>query len=70
MLNGFAPMAHLLRVLIEPVLHGFEYVLMLPSRDPSLLAGGAAMLSGAVLADVVQAAAQNQVDGGTDAPAA
>ena len=44
-------------MLIEPLLHGFENVLMLPSRDPSLLASGAATLDGAMLADVGQVAA-------------
>src|SRR5207249_19697 len=39
--------AHLLRMLVEPALHRLENVLMLPSRDPSLLAGGAALPDGA-----------------------
>jgi hypothetical protein len=33
MLNRLAPAAHGLRILIQPLLHGFENVLMLPSRD-------------------------------------
>jgi hypothetical protein len=41
-------------------LHGFEKVLMLQTRDPSLLARGAAMLDGAVLADIGQVAVQDQ----------
>lgn len=41
-------------------LYGFEYVLMLPSRNSSLFTGGATMLDGAVLADVGQIAVQNQ----------
>jgi hypothetical protein len=47
-------------MLVEPVLHGFDNVLMLPSRDPSLLAGGTAMFDGAVLAGIGQIAVQNQ----------
>ena len=60
MLDRLPPLAHFLRMLVEPALDGFEYVLMLPSRDPSLLAGGATMLDGAMLADVGQIAVQNQ----------
>jgi hypothetical protein len=30
-------------MLIEPLLNGFENVLVLPSRDPSLFGGGAAI---------------------------
>jgi len=41
-------------------LHGFDNVLMLPSRDPSLLASGTAMFDGAVLAGIGQIAAQDQ----------
>ena len=40
MLHRFAPLAHLLRMLIEPALHRINNVLMLPSGDPSLLALG------------------------------
>src|SRR5262249_6347879 len=52
MLNRLAPLAHFFRVLVEPALDGFENMLMLPARDPSLLAGGAAVLDGAALAGV------------------
>ena len=38
MLDCLAPLAHLLRMLVEPALYGFEYVLML-SRQIRLLAG-------------------------------
>jgi hypothetical protein len=41
-------------------LHGFKNMLMLPSRDPSLLGGGTAMLDGAVLAGVGQVSLQDQ----------
>jgi hypothetical protein len=60
MFNGLAPLAHLLRMLVEPALHGFDNVLMFPSRDPSLLAGGTAMFDGAVLAGIGQIAVQDQ----------
>jgi hypothetical protein len=56
MFHCLAPLAHLLRMLVEPTLHGFDDVLMLPSRDPSLLGGGTAMLDGAALAGVGQIA--------------
>jgi hypothetical protein len=46
-------------MLVEPALYGFEYVLMLPSRNSSLFTGGATMLDDAVLADVGQIAVQN-----------
>jgi hypothetical protein len=36
MLGGLAAQAHCLRVLIETLLHGFEHVLMLPSRNAPL----------------------------------
>ena len=38
MLNRLTPLAHLLRMFVEPSLHRLENVLMLPSRDPSFLA--------------------------------
>src|SRR5204863_5651907 len=60
MLNCFASVAHLLRMLVEPVLHRLENVLMLPSGDASLLAGGAVMLDGAILAGIGPVAAQDQ----------
>ena len=60
MLDRLAPLAHLLRMLVEPALHGFENMLVLPSRDPSLLGGSALMLDGAALAGVGPVAAQDQ----------
>src|SRR5262249_53147308 len=44
MLDRLAPLAHFFWVLVEPALDGLENLLMLPTRDPSLLAGGAAVL--------------------------
>jgi hypothetical protein len=40
MLGGLAPLAHLLRVLVEPALHGLENMLMLPTGDPRFSSGG------------------------------
>jgi hypothetical protein len=37
MLDPLAPLAHLLRMLNEPALHGFENVLMFPSANPSFV---------------------------------
>ena len=42
MLNRLTPLAHFFRMLVEPPLNGFEDILMLPTCDPALLAGGAA----------------------------
>src|SRR4029453_15109582 len=55
-----APVTHLLRMLVEPALNGFENVLMFPSRDPSLLCGGAAVLDGAASTGVGPVTAQDQ----------
>src|SRR6202790_419106 len=41
MLNRLAPTAHGLGILIQPLLHGFDNVLMLPSRDPAFFARSA-----------------------------
>ena len=60
MLNRLAPLAHLHRMLVEPTLYRIENGLMLPSGDPSLLAGGAAVFDGTALADVGPVAAQDQ----------
>ena len=37
MLDRLTPLAHCLRVLVEPVLYRLENMLMLPSRDPPML---------------------------------
>src|SRR5450830_880600 len=60
MLNRLAPLAHLLRMLVEPALHRLKNVLMLPSGDPSFLASGAAVLDAATLAAFGRVAAQDQ----------
>ena len=61
MLDRFAPLAHLLRMLVEPALNGFENVLMFPSGDPSFPAFGASGLDCTALADVGPVAAQHQI---------
>ena len=60
MLDRLTPLAHLLRVLIKPLLDRFQKVFVLPPRDPSLLARGALMLDGACLASAGSVAAQAQ----------
>src|SRR5260370_1403050 len=57
MLNRLAPAAHGLGILIQPLLHGFENVLMLPSRDAAIFACGALILECAGLAGVRPVAA-------------
>ena len=47
MLNGFTPLAHLLRMLIEPPLDGLKDVFVLPAGNPAFLARGALILDGA-----------------------
>ncbi len=51
-LGGFAPRAHLFRVLVEASLDGLEKVFVFPAGDPALFARGATMLDGAALAGV------------------
>jgi hypothetical protein len=41
------------RVLVEPAFDSLEKLLMLPTRDPSLLAGGATVRDDAALAALV-----------------
>jgi hypothetical protein len=41
MLDCLAPLAHLLRMLVEASLDCLENMLVLPTCDPTLLAGGA-----------------------------
>src|ERR1019366_6922722 len=60
MLYGPPAHAHLVRVAVEPVLHRLENGLVLPSGDPSLLAGGAALLDGAAMAGMGPVTAQDQ----------
>ncbi len=60
MLDGLLPLAHSVEALVEPALNGVENMLMLPTRNPPLLAGGAAALEGAALAGIGPVAAQEQ----------
>src|SRR5262245_58001442 len=59
MFGRLATLAHGLRVLVEALLYGLQYLLMLPAGDPSLLASGAALFNSATLTDVGPIAAQN-----------
>lgn len=52
MFDCLATLAHLLGMFVKPTLNGFENVLMLPSRDPSLLASGALSFNGAALTGI------------------
>src|SRR6476661_4301638 len=60
MFDRLAALAHLLRMLVEPALNGFENVLMFPSGDPSFIAGGASGLDCTALADVGPVAAASR----------
>ncbi len=60
MLDGFAPPAHLLLMLVEPSLDGLEDVFVFQEGNPALLDLGAAILDGAMLAGSGQIAAQGQ----------
>ena len=44
MFDRLTSLAHFFRMLVEPALNGLENLLMLPTRDPSLFAGGTAVL--------------------------
>jgi len=58
-LDRLAALTHLLRMLIEPALHRFQHMLMLPSGDPSFLAGRATVFDGAALTGVGPVAAHH-----------
>ena len=66
MLDRLAPRAHGLRVLVEPLLHGLDDMLVLPPCDPALHCRRAAALERAGPAGVGPVAAQPQpvFDGG------
>jgi hypothetical protein len=59
MFGRLATLAHGLRVLVEALLYGLQYMLMLPAGDPSLFASGAALFNSATLTGVGPIAAQN-----------
>ena len=52
MFDCLATLTHGLRVLVEALLYGLQYMLMLPAGDPSLLASGAAILERAMAASI------------------
>src|SRR5215468_2362181 len=52
MFGCLATLTHGLRVLVEALLYCLYHILMLPSRDPTLLAGGAAILERAMAARI------------------
>ena len=54
MLDRLPPLAHGLRVGIEPLLHRLDDVLVLPPRDPTLVARGAVVLDHAGWASIVR----------------
>src|ERR1035437_5801563 len=58
MLNRLAPAARGLGILIQPLLHGFDNVLALPSCDPAFFARSALFLDGAGAAGVGHVTAQ------------
>ena len=58
MLDGFAALTHLLRMLVEPPLDRLKNGFVLPAGDPTLLARGAVQLDGAGLAGVGPVTAQ------------
>ena len=51
-LHRFSAYPHSLRVVVEAPLNRFQHVLMLPARNPPLLAGRAARLERTVTADI------------------
>jgi hypothetical protein len=59
-LDRLAPLAHGLRILVEPPLHGLKHMLVLPPRDPALHSCRAAALERAGSAGVGPVAAQCQ----------
>src|SRR6516164_8718071 len=52
MFSCLPTLTHGLRVLVEALLDCLHHILMLPSRDPTLLAGGAAILELAMAARI------------------
>src|SRR5260370_33667024 len=58
MFGGRAAVRHGLRVFVEAVLYGLQYILMLPARDAPLHAGGAALLERTVATRICPIASQ------------
>ena len=57
MFGRLATLAHGLRVSVEAFLYRLQHMLMLPARNPSLLASGATLFDGAALTGVGPVAA-------------
>jgi hypothetical protein len=57
MLGRLATLAHRVRVLIEALLYGLQQMLMLPARDPPLLASRATLFNSAALTGIGPVAA-------------
>ncbi len=57
MLDGLAPLTHLLGMFIEPLLGSVQNLLMLPTGDPPLLARGTLILDSAILTNAAPIAA-------------
>jgi hypothetical protein len=60
MLGCLATLAHCDRVPVEALLYGLEHILMLPARDSSLLASGAALFDSSALTSVGPVTEQNR----------
>ena len=56
-LDSVSPLAHPPRMLVEPLLHRLDDVLVFPPRNPALLARGTAILERAALASMGRVAA-------------
>src|SRR6516162_3064095 len=60
MLGCLATLAHGVRVPVEALLYGLQHILILPARDSSLLASGAALFDSAAQTSVGPVTEQNQ----------
>ncbi len=60
MLDRLSSLAHLFRMLVEPLLDGLKDMFVFPVGDPALRARGASMLDRAGLAGIGPVAAQDQ----------
>ena len=59
MLDRFASLTHLFRMFVEPALHRFYNMLMLPARDLAVFASRAFAFNGAVSASAGPVAVQD-----------
>ena len=57
MLGRLTTLAHRVRIVIEALLYGLQQMLMLPARDPPLLASRAALFNSAALTGIGPVAA-------------